>query len=453
LTIPSSFQQHLLRPSRLWDGLWLLLLAIFVFAGTMLAPFHGDEAMHIYTSKDYATAFIEGQPDKLLVNPPYNIDSDPRLRLLNGSVMRYSVGLAWQLAGLSKNDLPPAPGWDWGLYYDQNVSTGHRPSDTLLSAARVVSSLYLVASIIAMFGIGWQFKGRWMAWLVSGLYTLNPIILLNGRRALVESALLCFGLLLMGVALRIAHKRANSEPVGWGWWIGLVITSALTLASKYSGTIFVAAAFGGIFIADVIRFIQSWKFAPLRNGTAALFGSGLLAMGLLIALSPALWSDPIARAQDLGAMLAEQVQIVVDIQPDAPTTIGQRIEGMVNQPFIAAPQFFEQASWADAAPITAEIQNYMNSPLSGIQFGRLFGILLTLLTEIGIIAALWPRLRPYSSWGLSAVVIVWLLVTIANLLINPLPWQRYYLALIPLDTLLAGIGLFALLKFTRRENP
>ena len=67
----------------------------------MLAPFHGDEAMHIYTSTDYATAFLDGHIDQLTVQPPYDIDSDPRLRLLNGSVMRYSVGLAWHLAGLS----------------------------------------------------------------------------------------------------------------------------------------------------------------------------------------------------------------------------------------------------------------------------------------------------------------------------------------------------------------
>ena len=98
LTAP---MKQLLSTQTLLNIGWLALLAIYVAAGTMLAPFHGDEAMHIYTSTDYATAFLDGHIDQLTVQPPYDIDSDPRLRLLNGSVMRYSVGLAWHLAGFS----------------------------------------------------------------------------------------------------------------------------------------------------------------------------------------------------------------------------------------------------------------------------------------------------------------------------------------------------------------
>ncbi len=404
---------------------WLVLLAIYVAAGTMLTPFHGDEAMHIYTSEDYATAFLDGHLDQLTVQPPYDIDSDPRLRLLNGSVMRYSVGLAWHLAGLTINDLPPAPGWDWGQFYDQNVATGHRPSEALLSVARGVSTLYLIGSIVVMFGIGWLFGGRWMAFFVSGLYTANPIILLNGRRALVESPLLCFGLLTIWVALQIARRRAASERVHWGWWIGLTLASALTLASKYSGTVFVAGAFGGIFVAEVVR-----VFTPAPNPLPAsdegekgrltttahrsraflvtvgeLIVSGLVALGLLVVLSPALWNNPVARAGDLAQMLNQQVEIVVSILPDAPTTIGQRIEGTLTQSFMTAPQQFEQASWADATPIQTEIQQYMASPLSGLQFGVILGGVLTLLAGFGLVAAIWPRLRPYDSAGLSSVVV------------------------------------------------
>jgi hypothetical protein len=455
---------------------WLVLLAIFVAAGAMLTPFHGDEAMHIYTSEDYATAILEGHPEQLPMNPPYDIDSDPRLRLLNGSVMRYSVGLAWHLAGLTANNLPPAPGWDWGQIYDQNAATGHRPSEALLSAARTVAVIYLIGSIVVMFGIGWQFGGRWMAYFVSGLYTLNPIILLNGRRALVESAMLCFGLLTIWVALHIARRRAAGERVRWGWWLGLIIASALALASKYTSTIFVAGAFGGIFVVEVVKLFTPSpnpfpvneegekngadtmyrvptsareRFTALAVTTGELFVSGIVAIGLLIALSPALWNNPVERARDLTQMLGEQVEIVVSILPDAPTTMGQRVEGIVTQPFMTTPQQFEQASWAEAAPITLEIQRYMSSPLSGLQFGTLLGGALTLLAGFGLIAALHPRLRPYPSWGLSVLLVVWLLVTVLNLLINPLPWQRYYLPLIPITSVLAGVALMALVKLVK----
>ncbi|MCA0457334.1 MAG: phospholipid carrier-dependent glycosyltransferase [Chloroflexi bacterium] len=426
-----------------------------------LAPFHGDEAMHIYTSRDYTTVFIENNLQSLPVNPPYDIDSDPRLRLLNGSVMRYSVGFAMQLAGLTAGDLPPRPGWDWGLHYADNIATGHRPTETLLTVARSVAVFYFAISIIAMFGIGWQFGGRWVAYLASAFYTLNPIILLNGRRALVESALLCFGLLTIYVALQIARKREQGGKGLWGWWAALIICAALTLVSKYSGTIFVAGAFGGIFIAEIFRTFprKQSQFPPLTlNGliasTLKLTASGLLMLALVVALSPALWNDPVSRVQDLTQMLQEQVEIVVSIlSPEAPTTLPQRVEGILTQPFMTPVAYFEQASWAEAEPIAQEITAYNTSPLGGLPVDTSTGAVLTVLAGIGLLTVVVPQLRLYPSNALVVVLIMWLLVTFANLLINPLPWQRYYLPEIPIMTLLATVGTVRLILRPRRKRP
>ncbi|MBI1281196.1 MAG: phospholipid carrier-dependent glycosyltransferase [Anaerolineaceae bacterium] len=443
-------------------------LIVYAALGLKIAPFHGDEAMHIYTSTDYTTAFIDHQVQNLPVNPPYDIDGDARLRLLNGSVMRYTVGFIMQLNGLTKQDLPPRPGWDWGLHYADDVATGHMPMDALLTAGRTAALVYFALSIIAMFGIGWQFGGRWTAYIASALYTLNPIILVNGRRALVESALLGFGLLTIWVALQIAQKLTpppaplpagkEGEPIRsnglWGWWIALIITSALTLVSKYSGTIFVAGAFGGVFIVEVVRVFRVKRpFGNLISSTLKLTVSGLLALVLTVALSPALWNNPISRVQDLTQMLQEQVTIVVSIlSPEAPTTIPQRVEGIITQPFMTPVAYFEQASWAEAKPVTDSIAAYESSPLSGLPVNPITGILLTLLAAIGLTATVWPRIRPYEAWSLSAVLIVWLLITLLNLLINPLPWQRYYLPLIPIDTLLAAIGVMSIVKIIRQRR-
>ncbi|MEO8397067.1 MAG: hypothetical protein ABI700_29000, partial [Chloroflexota bacterium] len=84
---------------RLLDILWLILLGAFVFA--LMPTFHGDESMQIYMSRDYATAFIDHDPAALIAEPPYAIDSDPYLRLINGTVNRYTIGLSWQIAGLT----------------------------------------------------------------------------------------------------------------------------------------------------------------------------------------------------------------------------------------------------------------------------------------------------------------------------------------------------------------
>jgi 4-amino-4-deoxy-L-arabinose transferase-like glycosyltransferase len=438
--------------------------------------------MHIYTSRDYATVFIDHKLQSLPVNPPYEIDSDSRLRLLNGSVMRYTVGFIMQIEGLTTQDLPPRPGWDWGLHYADDVATGHMPSEALLTAGRTAALIYFALSIIALFGIGWQFGGRWVAYIASGLYALNPIILLNGRRALVESAMLGFGLLTIWTAIQIAKRLSSQIDAGgsqtlpndnqllktshrkglWGWWLALIVSSALALVSKYTDTIFAAGAFGGIFIAEVIRAFRrddsskvrsARPYASLISSTAKLTTSGLLTLALVVVLSPALWNDPIGRVRDLGQMLQEQVAIVVSIlAPEAPTTISQRVEGIVTQPFLTPVAYFEQASWAEAAPVTAEIARYSASPLSGIPVNPILGVVLTLLAAVGLVAVFWGWLRPYESRAASAVLIVWLLVTVANLLINPLPWQRYYLPLIPIMTVLVAIGVMGIFKIVRQRK-
>lgn len=483
------------------DLLWLTALAIFVFAGMNLAPFHGDEAGHIFTTRDFHTAFIERRPEALLVNPPFNIDSESRVRLLNGSVMRYSVGLAWYLRGLTVTDLNASPGWDWGLDYATNVATNHRPSPQLLTIARTVASSYFVLSIVALFLIGRlivikPFAWRPVAYIATLAYTLNPVMLLNGRRALVESPYLAFGLLAIWIALEIIRRRANGEKHMVGWWIGLAVTSALCLASKYSGVIFVASAFGGILVAELWRLwiegrLRKFHDTPIgrpppgtentvgtRNGASAvhkpndgwrrmsgltghLTVTGLMSLVLLLAISPALWNDPLTRARDLGAEMNAQVNLVVDILPDAPTTMEERIRAILTQPFTQPVQFFEQESWAAAVPIQDEIRTYMASPLSGVQAGNIGGIGLMLLVAVGLVSSL--RLL-WQGWlgtdailrvpmgGAVLLVGVWLAVTVANLLLNPIPWQRYYLPLIPVYAVLIGMAVNALLVGVRRSS-
>jgi hypothetical protein len=50
-------------------------------------------------------------------------------------------------------------------------------------------------------------------------------------------------------------------------------------------------------------------------------------------------------------------------------------------------------------------------------------------------------------WG----IIPWLLLTLGSLFANPLPWQRYYLPWLPVATILAGIGIVALVRFVQKR--
>jgi len=420
---------------RLLDILWLLLLGAFVFA--IPPTFHGDEPMQIYMSRDYATAFINRDPDALVVDPPYSIDTDAYLRLINGTVNRYAIGLSWQIAGLTVNNLPPRPGWDWGLDYTTNVSTGHMPSAALLAVGRFSSTLFLALSVVVMFALGWQFAAphnRLLAYVVSGLYALNPVILLNGRRALQEGSTLFFGLLVILIAVLISKRRAENKSAPLYLWIALILAGGLTLASKYTGIVFVGGALGWIFLAQAVRL----RWRDLLITTGKLIVCGVLCLLFFIALSPALWDDPPARLLDSLEQREQLLNIQVSSDSDAPMPLLERVREIIVQPFMTAPQQYEVAFWATFPAVTDDVARYMGSPFSGLQFGVILGGVLTLLAGIGIVFCL------HRDW--RAGVFAWLGLTIASLLANPLPWQRYYLGLIPLATLLAGIGLFGLLR-------
>ncbi len=244
---------------RLWsliDAVYAVALALYVLAGVPLTPFHGDESMQIYMSSDYTTAITEGRWNDLRTQPPYDIDSDGHLRLINGSVNRYAIGAVLQLGGYTLT--LPRPGWDWGLNYQQNVETGHRPSDGALEAARLSSALFTALSVGVMFVIGRHIGGRPAAYIATAVYALNPALLLNGRRATQEGSMFFFGLLTVLIAAWLSQRERR--PL-W-MWVLLTLAGGLTLASKHSGVVFVAAALGWVGVAEVARLIKPHPPTP-----------------------------------------------------------------------------------------------------------------------------------------------------------------------------------------------
>lgn len=439
---------------RLLDGLWLLALMLYALAGVHLVPFHGDETNHIFNSHDFATLFIHHRPQDLILSPPYKPETAGYFRVLDASLPRYAFGAAWSLAGLSEADLPSGP-WLWAMDYPANVAQNRLPAGRLLGAARLASTLFLCLSIPIMFGLGRRIGERPLAYLSSGLYALNPLILLNGRRAMQEGMLLCFGLLTILMAAIISRERERSRRDSWQWWIGLTLAAALTLGSKNSGVLYVAGAYGWIFVVEVLR----RRRHDLLGTSARLAVSGVIAMMLLVALSPGLWADPLARLADIATERQKAMRMQVDVSLDAPTALSERVTGIITQPFLTPARYYEVFFWADFAPITEQIGRYQASHLDGLRFGKLLGIPLTVLACLGIGATLWPRVRPYPSGELSMGLLAWPAVMAAAALANPLPWQRYYLQLIPPASLLAGIGIVSLARLAlsyaqnRRGSP
>jgi 4-amino-4-deoxy-L-arabinose transferase-like glycosyltransferase len=479
----------------LWtDTIFLLILSLYVWFNAALVPFHGDEAMQIYAANDYFTRLYR-DPAQLTTQPPYAVDSDAHLRILNGSVNRYAIGVALEMYFVKWWDIPfpPAPGWQWVRSYEDNAAQGYLPESMVLMIARLPSLLFHIASVIMMFALSRALGGRPLAYVATLIYALHPVLLLNGRRALQESEMIFFGLLALWCAAKITswanrqsiaadakngiptessgvetpfmasathmksthdapHKASANKHAPLALWALLTLACGLTLASKHSGIVFVAAAAGWVMIGSILPIFRTSSSSPrlrvsmflLLRQSACIAVVLLLALGLFIALSPALWNDPPTRLGDLLQVRAELINSQV-IALRGATPLTERLTALLTQPFLAAPQFYEAPTF-NVEPIHQSITTYLNTPFAGVQNAPLLGITLTLLALVGIIAPLarpgWQIISPTHVWGL----LLTLLIIVASLLVNPLPWQRYYLALMTITCIYAALGVLTFMR-------
>ena len=423
----------------LLDGVWWLVLALYLFRGVGYIDYHADENNHIYMSRDYITAFIERRPDELA----HIFDSEgdfssftDQLRLIDAPVHAYIIGFAWHISGLLDSDLPRGS-WRWSQPFAVNMQDGRIPSEVMLYVARMASTALLALSVVVMFALGWLFGGRPLAYLTSGLYALNPMTLQHGRRAMHEAPLLLFGLLTLTFALLIARQRQREGRAHWLYWLALTVCGGLTIASKHTGLVFIIGALALIVINELVRvrYFRAHHVAPLLKLGLQLVSCGLLMLAILIALSPSLWADPLKHIQELIDTRGGTTDIQNRLYVETTSTLPQRLTLLFDMPFR-----LPVSEWWHAEMVEINAA-YRASIWSGIPFGPVVGLLLNLLAAWGIVAALWPRLRPPGRSGALYIGLVIALIPIAGMLIlNRLPWGRHYLTIVPLLTLFVAIG-------------
>jgi hypothetical protein len=449
----------------------LAALMAYALAGTGAAVFHGDEAMQIYSSIDYWTAFIDGDPRALETTPPYPIDSDPHLRILNGSFNRHTIGLLLHLGGYTPADLPPRPGWDWGLSYADNAATAHRPPPALLIVARASSAVAFALAIPAFYallvsalhGAGVARRAHRLALAGAALFALHPALLLNGRRAMQEGSVLVFGVLALVCAVAIVRavaptpaQAAQTRPrarAGFAFaCVGFAFACALTVLSKHSGAVWaVGAGVGIVGAALAAGGLPRVRLARAAVCAAAVAVCAAAAFGLFIAGSPALWNNPADRVRDLLSVRRELLAIQAGAQPGGGLSAPERAAAIVREPFLAPVAYYEVASWGEDPTIAAETAAADRSPLNGIRWGALGGGLLTGLAGLGVGVLLTALVRGGPAAPMAAFALTVTAFTAGSLLFNPLPWQRYYLLLVPIAIALAIAGAAALMNALDRR--
>lgn len=416
--------------SHVLDGLWLVGLALYMLAGLKSVPFHGDESTLIYMSRDYAYLVQQHDLDRVLYSETNVNPLEQHLRLLNGTVCKMTIGLAWDIAGMDIDDLNRP--WDWANDWDANVFVGSLPSDRLLHTARLPSALLAALSVWGVFGIARVAAGsRPAAWIASLIYVTHPAVLLNGRRAMMEGSQLAFSALVVLAGLLWARAQARNAPnkVLNGWAITLGAAVGLAAASKHNTTLTSAA----IFIA--LYWPQGWGQPRTKIHRRRLIGAALVAAFVFLALNPAWWSNPFGtpwRVMDERATLLD-IQVANYGGYDGPR---EGLEGLVNEAFFRGPQYYEVDEWGGF--VGDQITTYEDWR-AGRRGGPVWGALLIAACTAGLIY-LGRRWRTPEAW----TTLVWLGVTAVGLLIlTPLPWQRYYLPLVAPLAVVAGTGIDA----------
>lgn len=419
------------------DALFIGMLCSYVIAGIHLAPFHGDEATILYMSRDFA-ALMGGRSDSLRYNdPPTGDPATQELRLLNGNLTFYGIGLLWTLAGFNESDLNQQ--WDWGADYAYNASTGHLPTLHLLFIGRLWNALCTCLSIATVFALARRLAPtaessltRLVAWSATLTYAQLPMVLLNGRRANFEGAALLTMTLTLLTAVILVQQLRTTERVLPIHWLAFGLTAGGSIASKHNNLLVVVPLFVGVLITVLIM---------QRRVPLGWVGAGAVMAITFFTLNPAWWGlDPRVP----GAVLRLRVDLLRDqTAAYAAGAFGdpaQRVEVAFTAP-IAPPQYYEvERGWSEwlAEPIARyEAERFGLVPLAGIS--------LPPVSLLIIVMGLVPAARLRQGWAERCIVLLSGVLVLASLiLLNPLPWQRYYLPLAPYVALAYGAGVGAI---------
>lgn len=413
------------------DILWCIAITAYILAGVQAVPLHGDESTQIYMGRD-VYYHLQGNTEQVLFRDWELLEGDDsteqQLRLLNGTLPKYLFGAVAYLSAYELEDINQQ--WAWGSGWDWNHQNGHVPSDDLLFRSRLVSASLLAISAIALFYVGYTVFGRNVAYLASAYYTLNPAILVNGRRAMMEGAMLAFTILAILIALHLLKNRC------WWHYVLLGIISGLAVASKHTSIVTIAT----IFAVCGVYFLIYHKKHILY-----LFASGALSLLVFFALNPAWWTAPLSAPATVlelrQELLAGQVGFFGGYE-----SINEQVTGFARQSFVVLP-IYADSNFDDFYSAQLEtIENYDSSLLSGVSLGgSIIGAMIVFILVVIGVASLWLYEKTHTAhkWLITTWFLAMVLLT---LILTPLEWQRYYLPIYPVVGLLGAIGIEFLLS-------
>jgi hypothetical protein len=177
---------------------------------------------------------------------------------------------------------------------------------------------------------------------------------------------------------------------------------------------------------------------------------------IVVLLNPYLWAHPIQAAQAAvqarSALMAQQIQMLKTVQPERVTaTPPERFAGLIAQVFINPPDVRDVGNYQQEIAVS-ETQ-YLQSPFNHLLRGLIGGGVLFLLTLMGILLGLIQLIRGGAETRrtIALCLLVTLFQTISLLVALSIPWQRYYLPLVPLACLWIAFALTRLVTAIKNQ--
>lgn len=446
-----AHRSFVFRPSSSVVRLALLFawafFALFVIRGAADVPFHPDESTHLFMSRDFDLLVLEHNPAALFWTPTHELDAVLRYHLLDAPLSRYLVGLSRAFAGVS--DLPLNADWNWSQTWDENIQAGNMPPPDLLFIARLPAALMTALAPLLIFKISQRLGGSGMGIVAALFYGFNSLVLLHGRRAMSEGPMLFTALLAFW--WMIGNSR-HPALTGLG--------AALATVAKLTGTALLAVGlFAEAFLLPSSPTLPAQPGFQWKARVRALAWCVGVFIVVTVLLNPVVWGSPLDALRAMGSARQKfHAEQVTAMRAAAPNSLldkpGLRLLAMVYHVYFAPlafwdiPNYARQTRPAELNYLSIPLHHLLRDPNSAVNNLATGGILLA-LTLIGILSGVITLLRRQSTQTTRLTLILlfaWTVFTMLTLGLIDIPFQRYYLPLIPIISIWAVYGLQMLLK-------
>lgn len=394
--------------------------------GLWNVPFHPDESTQIYMSSDVQALLQD--PSSLAWMPEKEGDLKQHYHELDAPLTRTMIGIVRLAAGIQ----PLPVDWDWSASWEENRANGAVPDPLALLLARAAVACLFPFSLVLSFLAARRVKGTFAGIFTALLFTIHPLILLHTRRAMAESAL------VFGICLSI-WGLLESEEKPWLAAIGM----ALAFNAKHSA---IALLPVGLLAAAWLPAGIPYRF---RKMTSRLVVFITIFAIITFALNPFLWRNPVQAA--LAALRARQEFVagqVATLQQLAPGQVlnspVERLAAMLLQLFILPPAVEDAGNYIQALEPGRSI--YLASAGNTLMRGLGWGGLWLALSIFGFVLALLHAWRTEGRTRRDLILLISATVIQAlTLLVSvPIPWQRYWMPLLPFVILWTIFGLWQL---------